>query len=76
MQRMLLVLKRSDQQEAALRQLLDEQHKSSPNYHKWLTPDDFGRRFGPADLDIQTVTSWLQSHSFQIGQVSRGRTDH
>jgi hypothetical protein len=32
MQRMLLVLKRSDQQEAALRQLLDEQQdKSSPN---------------------------------------------
>ena len=75
MQRMLLVLKRGDPQEAALRQLLDDQQdKSSPNYHKWLTPDDFGRRFGPADSDIQTVTSWLQSHGFQIGQVSKGRT--
>jgi len=75
MQRMLLVLKRSDQQEADLRRLLDEQQdRSSPNYHKWLTPDDFGRRFGPADQDIQTVTSWLQSHGFQIAQVSKGRT--
>jgi subtilase family serine protease len=75
MQRMLLVLKRSDQQEADLRRLLDEQQdRSSPNYHKWLTPEDFGRRFGPADQDIQTVTSWLQSHGFQIAQVSKGRT--
>jgi subtilase family serine protease len=75
MQRMLLVLKRSDQQEAALRQLLDEQQdKSSPNYHIWLTPDDFSRRFGPADQDIQTVTSWFQSHGFQTAQVSKGHT--
>ena len=44
MQRMLLVLKRSPQQEAALRKLLDEQQsKGSPNYHKWLTPTQFGR---------------------------------
>jgi subtilase family serine protease len=77
MQRMLLVLKRSDQQEAALRQLLDEQQdKSAPNYHKWLTPDDFGRRFGPADQDIQTVTSWLQSHGFEVSQVSKGAYCH
>src|SRR5712692_10772535 len=36
MERMLLVLKRSPEQEAALQELLDEQQdKSSPNYHKW-----------------------------------------
>ena len=34
--RMLLVLRRGAEQEAALQQLLDEQQvKSSPNYHKW-----------------------------------------
>ncbi len=39
MQRMLLVLKRSPEQESALRTLLDgQQDKTSPNYHKWLTP--------------------------------------
>ncbi|HET7209431.1 MAG TPA: protease pro-enzyme activation domain-containing protein [Terriglobales bacterium] len=74
MQRMLLVLKRSPEQEAALRQLLDEQQdKSSPNYHKWLTPDEFGKRFGPADQDIQVVTNWLQSHGFQVAKVAHGR---
>ena len=28
----------------------------------------------PADQDIQTITSWLQSHGFQVGNVSNGRT--
>src|SRR6201982_2261607 len=38
MQRMLLVLKRSDEQETALRKLLDDQQdKNSPHFHKWLT---------------------------------------
>ncbi|MGB8477031.1 MAG: Ig-like domain repeat protein [Candidatus Acidiferrum sp.] len=73
--RMLLLLKRSPEQEAALQALLDEQQdKSSPNYHAWLTPAQFGRQFGPADADIQTVTSWLQSQGFQIDNVSAGRT--
>ncbi len=75
MQRMLLVLKRSPEQEAALEKLLEEQQqKSSPNYHQWLTPGDFGQQFGLGDQDIQRVTSWLQSHGFQIGHVSKGRT--
>ena len=33
--------------------------KSSPNYHMWLTPEQFGQQFGPADADIQAVTDWL-----------------
>jgi len=75
MQRMLLVLKRSPEQEAALRKLLDDQQdKASPNHHKWLTPEQFGKLFGPADQDIQVVTSWLHSYGFEIGSVAKGRT--
>jgi hypothetical protein len=75
MDRMLLVLKRSPEQEAALRKLLDDQQdKSSPDFHKWLTPELFGQQFGPADADIQSVTSWLQAHGFEIAKVSKGRT--
>jgi hypothetical protein len=74
MERMLLVLKRSDDQETALRKLLDnQQDKNSPNYHKWLTPEQFGARFGPSDADLQTITGWLQSHGFQVGST-KGRT--
>ena len=44
MDRMLLVLRRSPEQERALTNLLDEQQdKSSLNYHKWLTPEEFGQ---------------------------------
>ena len=74
-ERILLVLKRSAEQETALRQLLDgQQIKSSPNYHMWLTPEQFGQQFGPADADIQAVTDWLTFQGFQVGHVAAGRT--
>ena len=74
MQRMLLVLKRSPEQESALRKLLDDQQdKASPSYHKWLTPEQFGQQFGPTESDMQTITSWLQSHGFQV-ESTKGRT--
>ena len=74
MDRMLLVLKRSPAQETALRTLVDyQQDKSSPSYHKWLTPDEFGQQFGPADADVQAVTVWLQLHGFQVARVSRSK---
>jgi hypothetical protein len=75
MDRMLLVLKRSPEQEKALRTLLDDQaDKASPSYHKWLTAGQFGLQFGPSDHDIQAVNSWLESHGFQINKVAKGRT--
>jgi subtilase family serine protease len=75
MERMLLVLQRSAEQEAALRKLLDEQQiKSAPNYHMWLTAEQFGEQFGPADADIQAVTDWLTSQGFQVSRVAAGRT--
>ncbi len=75
MQRMLLVLKRDPQQDFALHKLLDDQQdKASSNYHKWLTPDEFGTQFGPSDQDLQLVTGWLQTHGFQLNRISHGRT--
>src|SRR5215831_17902819 len=74
MGRMVLVLKRSAARESSLKKLLDEMHvKGSPKYHKWLTPEDFGRQFGPSDADIQTVATWLRSHGFQVSAPSKGR---
>ncbi len=74
MERILLVLKRSPEQELALRKFLDDQQDgSSPNYHNWLTPEEFGKHFGPTDSDMQTITAWLQSHGFRVG-TTKGRT--
>jgi len=75
MKRMMLVLQRSPEQQAALSTLMDEQlSKDSPNYHKWLTPEQFGKQFGPADADIQAVSDWLTRQGFQQIKVGAGRT--
>ncbi len=74
MNRMLLVLKASPEQTASLHTLLAEQaDKTSPNYHKWLTPQEFGQRFGSSDDDLQKITAWLESHGFQSIKVANGR---
>src|SRR5580704_9319331 len=59
--RIMLVLKRSDTQDLALKQYLgDLQNPHSPSYRKWLTPEQFGQRYGISDTDLTTVTAWLQ----------------
>lgn len=74
MQRMLLVLGRSGAEEASLEALLQEQQdRSSPTFHKWLTPDEFGQQFGVSDQDVQTIIAWLESQGFEVAGVSRGR---
>ncbi|HTU02863.1 MAG TPA: S53 family peptidase, partial [Candidatus Sulfotelmatobacter sp.] len=71
---MTLVLRASPQQEAALAKLMAEQQdRASPNYHRWLTPEEFGARFGPSVATIRQVTAWLESHGFQIEHVANGR---
>src|SRR5258708_33216457 len=73
--RVLLLLQRSAEQEAALRQLMEQQQaKNSPSYHAWLTPQQFGAQFGPADADVRAVTDWLTAHGFQNIKVAKGKT--
>jgi len=75
MQHMLLMLKRSPAQEAALESFMAEQlDRSSPEYHHWLTPAEFGQMYGPAQQDIDVVTKWLGAHGFQVEKVGTGRT--
>jgi subtilase family serine protease len=74
MNRIVLVLQRSPEQDAALDQFMAEQKDpSSPNFHRWLTPEEFGATYGISDQDLATVTGWLQSHGFTIDNVSKGR---
>jgi len=70
-----IFFKRSDAQEAALQALIKaQQTPSSPQYHKWLTPEQFGAQFGMADADLAKVQSWLESEGFKIDSVNRGKT--
>jgi hypothetical protein len=74
MQRMILVLGVSPEQGHNLTTFLDSQQtQGSADYHNWLTPDQFGQRFGAAPQDIQLVTRWLQQQGFTVGSIARSR---
>jgi subtilase family serine protease len=72
MQHMLLQLRRSPEQEAALKQTIDElQNPHSGTYHQWLTAEEMGTKFGPAQQDIESVSHWLSLHGFQVNTVHK-----
>lgn len=54
--------------------LADQQDPNSPLYHKWLTPAEFGARFGATDLQLAMITDWMTSNGLTIDRVEQGRT--
>ena len=74
-ERMLLILQRSPEQEAALRQFIRDAHTpGNPSFHTWLTPEQFGELYGPEDSDVAAVSGWLQTHGFSVTRVTKGKT--
>jgi hypothetical protein len=74
LERIHIVLKRSDAQEAALKQAIADMHTpGAAAFHQWLTPEQFGQRFGPSDADIQTLTTWLGAHGLSVTKVNPGK---
>src|SRR5260370_10473443 len=71
-----LTFRLSPAQQADLDDLLrQQQDRSSPNYHKWLTPEQYAARFGMTQNDLAKVTSWLQSQGLTVDSISRNRTE-
>jgi hypothetical protein len=69
-----LVIAPSPSQQMALDQLLaQQQDRSSPYFHKWLTPEQYADRFGLSENDASKITSWLKSRGFTVLTVARGR---
>ena len=74
MDHLILALKLSPEKKAELDRLLAaQQDPSSPEFHRWLTPEEFGTRFGPSDGVLAATTAWLRSEGFTIDAVARGR---
>src|SRR5580698_5575796 len=70
MDHMLLQLKRSAAGEQAAAQFVADLHNpKSPNFHKWLTANEYGKNYGLAESDIATITAWLTSHGFTVNAV-------
>jgi subtilase family serine protease len=62
-------------QQADLTQLLAAQMTpGSPSYHQWLTPEQYGARFGLSSGDLSKVSAWLTSQGFSITGTARSST--
>lgn len=72
--RMLVMMNPPPDRLQALQQFLRDAHTlGSPSYHKWITPEEFGARFGARDEDVQQLQSWLQSHGFSVARLTKSK---
>ncbi len=72
--RMILVLARSPEADARLESFLEaQQDPASAEYHRWLAPAEFGRRFGISDEEVAKVAAWLEQQGLTIDEIGRGR---
>jgi subtilase family serine protease len=69
--RMVLELEPSEGQQAALDALVDaQQDAGSPLFHKWLTPAEYGARFGASGQDVARIAGWLRGHGFTVEEIA------
>jgi subtilase family serine protease len=69
-----MTFKMTAAQQADLDALLaGQQERGSPDYQRWLTPEQFGSRFGLSQGDINKVTGWLESQGFHVENVPASR---
>ena len=50
--------------------LKEQQNPASPNYHKWLTSEEFVKRFGPTNAQVKAVARWLTGEGFTLSRQS------
>lgn len=68
--------KMTDAQQTELNRLLeDQQDPANPRYHQWLTPEEFGQRFGMSQADLDKVVAWLGNFGFSNFQVNHSHTE-
>jgi hypothetical protein len=53
--------------------LAAQQNPKSPQYHQWLTQEEYGARFGLTDSDLSKVTGWLAAQGFTVKGVAPSR---
>jgi subtilase family serine protease len=72
--RVTMAFKMTTAQQADLDALLaSQQDRGSPDYQRWLTPEQFGSRFGLSQGDINKVAGWLESQGFQVETMPASR---
>ena len=69
----LLTLPTPSQQKALRLLVAEQQDPNSPNFHKWLTPEQYADRFGLSQNDVEKISGWLKSQGLTVVSVARGR---
>ena len=42
------------------------QDPMSPDYHRWLSPEEYGARYGASSADVARASAWLAAHGFHV----------
>jgi uncharacterized protein (TIGR03437 family) len=63
----------AEQRDALQHFLAAQQDPASPDFHRWLTPEQFADRFGLSQADTAKVAAWLSSQGFHVDSTARGR---
>ncbi|HTA24236.1 MAG TPA: S53 family peptidase [Terriglobales bacterium] len=75
MERMILTLRPDAAQRTALESLIAAQNDpASPSYHRWLTPEEYGERFGVSENDLEQIVDWLGSHGLDSVEIGPSRS--
>src|SRR5215471_8229435 len=74
MQHVTMMFKPSVEQQAELNALLEQQQDpSSPNYQRWMTPEEFADHFGIAATEYNKMVNWLEDQGFTIDEQAASR---
>jgi subtilase family serine protease len=57
---------------AELDSLVEQMYqKDSPNYHRWLTREEYKAKFAPTAQDALTVRNFLEAHNLKVSAIDR-----
>ena len=73
-ERMILVLNPRNNPKDRPDQLIAQLHDpKSPLYQQWLTPEQYGKRFGISDDDLADVLAWVNRRGLTVDDIAPGR---
>jgi subtilase family serine protease len=69
-----MILSFQERDEAALQQTLNDLYDPlSPAFHQWLSPKEFGERFGRTATEMDNAMTWLRQHGFDVDRTYSNR---
>jgi pseudomonalisin len=74
MENVVLLLRRQPGADREIDRLISSQRDpASPRYRSWISAQEFGRRFGPAESDLRALVAWLEEEGLRVEDLARCR---